>query len=537
MDVLSRAFSQLNDRYRSMTLGSRLMAGLFTAAVVVALGYLGTQQVARPDADLMHGILIAPSHLPIMEAAFGKAKLKDYTVRGSSIFVPSGQESTYMQALVAANALPRHLGAARAEALNGGSIMEIGSRREQQRMLVAKLEDLASAIRSRPGIEHASVDYDVDPRPGPFKDKVATAIAFVKPTGSNELDESTVRAIRDMVVSAFAGLKPEDVAVSDLNGGTWRGSIGNADENRYRSKKRTAERELKTQIENVLSHIPNVAVEVNVELNREQATAPRTADRDAAASPPQQNNQSNRPNAASQQPNVGTVINALLSGTSGEGQGSSSERTDVAVSTPPRNDHITLTPISVRVLVRVPTSYFKSLWQQRNPVMPGQPEQMPDQAALDRIRIEESTNIERCVAPLLPPAKDAASLAAMVTVTPVAEISVATTPPFDLRQEALNWAMQYWKALVGIAFTLFCLLVVRSMVWTKPAESDEPEATAVAAPIVEPIPAKSAKVAPPHWRRHVNAADRSICEELSEMVEEDPETAANILRKWIGQVS
>ena len=51
------------------------------------------------------------------------------------------------------------------------------------------------------------------------------------------------------------------------------------------------------------------------------------------------------------------------------------------------------------------------------------------------------------------------------------------------------------------------------------------------------LPATPAKVAPPHWRRARRAADRPLREELSELVEEDPETAANILRKWIGQVS
>ena len=76
MDVLRRAYSQLHDRFRSMTPGSRLMAAMLAAALLVGLGYLGTQQIARPDTDLMHGVPVANSRLPLMEAAFGKAKLK-----------------------------------------------------------------------------------------------------------------------------------------------------------------------------------------------------------------------------------------------------------------------------------------------------------------------------------------------------------------------------------------------------------------------------------------------------------------------------
>ena len=106
MDVLRRAYSQLHDLFRSMTPGSRLMAAMLAVALLVGLGYMGTQQIARPDTDLMHGVPIAKSRLPLMEAAFGKAKLKGYEIRGSSIFVPRGQESMYMEAMGAANALP-----------------------------------------------------------------------------------------------------------------------------------------------------------------------------------------------------------------------------------------------------------------------------------------------------------------------------------------------------------------------------------------------------------------------------------------------
>ena len=48
---------------------------------------------------------------------------------------------------------------------------------------------------------------------------------------------------------------------------------------------------------------------------------------------------------------------------------------------------------------------------------------------------------------------------------------------------------------------------------------------------------KKGQPPPPHWRRDPGAVDRSLREELSELVEADPETAANILRNWIGQMS
>ncbi len=127
MDLLRRAYAQLHDRFRSMTPGSRLLAVLLAVALLLGLGYLATQQTARPEVDLMHGVPIANSRLPLMEAAFGKAKLKDYSIRGSSIYVPGGQEATYMQALVAAGALPPGLDSDLPASINQGSWWEDGS--------------------------------------------------------------------------------------------------------------------------------------------------------------------------------------------------------------------------------------------------------------------------------------------------------------------------------------------------------------------------------------------------------------------------
>ena len=93
---------------------------------------------------------------------------------------------------------------------------------------------MADAIRSRPGIEDASVIYDETKTNG-FQPKVAKAVVYVWPEGSSQLDEATVIDIRNDVVGAYAELKPENVTVSDLNGHTWRGNVGSADEITYRA--------------------------------------------------------------------------------------------------------------------------------------------------------------------------------------------------------------------------------------------------------------------------------------------------------------
>ncbi len=234
MDLLRRAFAQLHERFRSMTPGGRLTATLLAAALLVGLLYLGVPQSAPPDSDLMHGVPVAKSRLPRMIAAFGKAKLTDYEIRDASIFVPRGRQATYMEALCAADALPRGLDEAMSDAVKEGSIFDIGSSREQQRINIAKQKQIADAIRSRPGIEDASVIYDETKTNG-FQPKVAKAVVYVWPEGSSQLDEAAVIDIRNAVAGTYAELKPENVTVWDLNGHTWRGNAGSAEEIAYRA--------------------------------------------------------------------------------------------------------------------------------------------------------------------------------------------------------------------------------------------------------------------------------------------------------------
>jgi flagellar biosynthesis/type III secretory pathway M-ring protein FliF/YscJ len=220
MDLLNQAYTQLYERFRSMTPGARLTAGLLAAVVLLCSGYLFTHQDSSPEADLMHGVALAAGQIQKMESALAEANLNGYEVRGASIYVPRGQEAVYMGALAKAKALPPDFGTALREAASGGSWMELGSQREHERMKIATQDTLAMAIGKMPGIESAYVLYDVDNSPGAFEPKLITATAVV----SGQLNEAMVSAVRKMVAGAIAGLKPENVTVSDLTAGKSYGS-------------------------------------------------------------------------------------------------------------------------------------------------------------------------------------------------------------------------------------------------------------------------------------------------------------------------
>jgi flagellar biosynthesis/type III secretory pathway M-ring protein FliF/YscJ len=370
MEFLNWATAHLRDLYRSMSPGSRLATGLLAAVAAAGVAYLCmTRQAAAPEVDLMHGVPVAAVYLPAVEAALAKANLTSYEIRGTSIFVPRGQEAVYMAALVKEKALPPNFGEPPDLAAAENNFLETNVQREE-RIKSAKRRALSLAICAMPGIERADVIYDHDDRPGPFKDKVITATVSVKPVGTSQLDQSRVTAIRHHVAGAIAGLKPENVVVSDLNGRTWYG-----------------------------------------DLQQQNADA------------------SGRPQA-------------------------------VAAAAPPNGGG--------------------------------------EQAA---------TNQPPQAAPTIGPDRSDGA-----------------------------WMRPSWIAPTAIGLALVGYLALRLLMRGRPAAGKEQktlgagssDGTAGARPGVAP---------PPHWPRQSRAAGPSPSEELSALVEEDPETAANILRNWIGQAS
>jgi flagellar M-ring protein FliF len=384
MDLLNRAYLQLYERFRSMTPGSRLTAGLSAAVVLASLGYLVTHQASSPDVDLMHGATVSASQLQKMEAALGDANLSGYEIRGTSIFVPRGQESVFMAALTKGKALPPNFGAAQHEAASGGSWMELGSQREREKMKIAKQETLAMAIEKMPGIESAYVIYDVDNSPGAFREKLITASALV----SGKIDEAMVSTIRQMVAGAIAGLKPENVTVSDLTASKSYGNstaAGSADDNLYVCLKRTYEQDLTTKILNALAFIPNVTVALSVELDRERILRGKQLKRAPDATDQLKAPQAGPTPPSSQRPNVATVLDNLLGGPPNGDAAAEPKNGSLGIRPPAERETAGPTPVSARVSVGVPASYFKKIWQERNPSQPGATVRMPDASALNQI--------------------------------------------------------------------------------------------------------------------------------------------------------
>ena len=197
-----------------------------------------------------------------------------------------------------------------------------------------------------------------------------------------------------------------------------------------------------------------------------------------------------------------------------------------------------LIPEQVRVAVAIPSDYLVSVW--RETTKSAGEDDKPEKAARDLIEENLTKKIQKIVRPLLPkdPVKDpyeAIEVSVFETLTP---------EPFEgpsTAGQAVSWLNQNMSSMMMGGLALVSLVMLRSIVKSIPPS--------------DPVPALSTPTLSIH-RGPSDAADSSDNEtegiddesrprlklkkgvslkaDLNDIVREDPEAAAAILRTWIG---
>jgi flagellar biosynthesis/type III secretory pathway M-ring protein FliF/YscJ len=543
MDLFNRAYAPLNDLFRSMTPGSRLTTALLLLVVIASVGYLFVHPMPATTIDLMHGEPIARGQLPKMLAAFKKANLTTYELQSGRILVPRGEEAAYSLALVDAKALPPGLGEAQGEAMNGGSLFDIGTQRDRDRAKYAWQKDVSVAIEAIPGVEKAWFQYDEERTPGLGREKQAAAVAFVKPVGSAPLEMNQIKKIHDIVLACKVGLDHNHVTVADLNGDTWRGDIdASLSNNRLYAVRggyeEYLEKNLKAKILGILSYIPNITVEVNVELDRPREPQRRPTQRDIAAAAPEkcQAVALNGSHSASQPASSATaVLDALLNSAPAANHDAACTNALEPANEPPDRERTPPATKCARVSINVPWSYFREVCRKRRGGTEGIASQAADGGELEQLRREETEKIQASVAQLLPLTESNASPANSVTVTPFEESLGNETSQTAWRQEALTWLRRHGGMAALVGLSLVSVLVLRMMAREGIAELHS-------APSLRVVSASPAGEAPATKQEELLSDSNHAAEsggvkrrkDLAESVRRDPHAAAAVLRTWVG---
>jgi flagellar M-ring protein FliF len=394
----------------------------------------------------------------------------------------------------------------------------------------AKQKELALIISRMRGIESATVQYDEEAKGGLTRQKHKTAMVAVQ-TIAGALDPDQLRAIRNVVASAYAGLDRQSITITDMTSGlSYGGAIGPGgvpdDESLYASHKQKFERDWQRKITDQLSMIPGVVVGVNVELT------PQIAGRPGA----QANGVGNQP--------------VSIAAAAGSGGSNLTETRNEAINLPgyavESIGKSPLTPTMVTASIELPASYFLQVWRQRNPPAAGSEPKPPDPAELAKVETETVNRIKETVRNLLPPVNQGTNPYPHIVVSTYTDLPTSAAVVPTLASETTSWLAENWQTLAVVGIGLVSLLMLRSMV-RSPALPASPQRSAAVATAEHPGPrlAKSeaeespAEAEPVQTlrRRFKATAGPDLKVELQEIVKENPDAAANILRSWIGDAA
>jgi flagellar M-ring protein FliF len=176
------------------------------------------------------------------------------------------------------------------------------------------------------------------------------------------------------------------------------------------------------------------------------------------------------------------------------------------------------------------------VWIERNPAEEGKEAKKPDQAALDKVAQDEMLKIRKHVATLLPPVEGVNDSSELVTVTPFQDIKLPPPPLPAMSEKAMTWFGQHWSTVGLLVLALLALMMLKSMLRVAPALPPTP-AGATAHAEENEQPGETPQAVATRRLRRFQGTGRSLVDELSELVQEDPDVAANILKSWVSQVN
>lgn len=555
MNFMNRGLKQGTDLFQTMTPAARLTTGLLLAVLVVSFASLVRRPVDGGGDYLFNAKSLSDAELAMMEAAFADAGLENGRREGNRIRVPTGETAKYLAALSDAGALPESSRTAFDHMFKNSGLMEPRPLQEQ-RALQASEQTIERMIRELAGVHSATVRITERDRGGLRKSKLRTAVATVKASGSNHLDRDQINTIRD-IVAGTSGAEREQVTVADSNANlSYRGGGENglplADEDPYAARVKLYEHSTKQSIENMLTMYPGALVEVRAELGREFVNH---VDRYTYDAQP----------VTLKQSTFTKKDTATRSSTGGQSGAASSGlgNTPQQVGSVARDDHQTeetleqtealpgatqttikkvgLVPERVTASIRIPRSLFRTIWMAENPATDGEQTVEPDKIQLGEIELRETRAIKDVVTALLPPPPPGEDPDALVAVLPYTSTPIDAPPETSLAANAGSWFASNWQTVALFGAAIFSVFFLRGMM----------RSNSVAAPSTAAADAREATLAL-HDRDHDDVDEvelasslrgkfqhsgRSLRDELTELVHEDPDAAANVLASWIGDAA
>lgn len=270
MDQLRRAMSQIQAQIAKMTASQKLLLASLAVIAVMTL-FLVSQYAAKPT---MVNLMAAGSEVDTVRALQG-AGFKAEVIDGQ-VVVPEGQQRAAVSYLAESGKLPGDTTLMFAN-LIGSQDWKASSQQHRQQFNIALQNELAADIAHFRGVSKASVILDIPETTGLGRAaKPSTASVVVFTAGTGGVPQDMVDAVASLVAGAVSGLDPSRVQVID--GSTGRARKVSSEEatssSRYLEYAAQVEKHTRDKIEGLFGHIPNVIVSVtaHVDITSVQST-------------------------------------------------------------------------------------------------------------------------------------------------------------------------------------------------------------------------------------------------------------------------
>lgn len=525
----------------AMPMQSRVIIGLLLTTIGVGLAFLVRGEIESSHTPLFNGRSLSETERMSMEMAFSNAGLSDWKPDGTRLLIPSANKAEYYAALASSTTLPMSLRSYVDEAVEKANVFDSTDMR-RSREKYAREKDLAAQVMSAPDIRHASVVHDRGQRSGLGRAPIQSASVVVQPVGTEPLSRRRIRVIQEMIRAAFSGMTADDVVVTDLNGTST--SMLEEDDPVLR-KQRETELLVEQKVRNLLVGYPAriaVSAEIDPAMNVETTSLnygsePTTLASDSTKSESVTSSAVVR-GEPGVRPNVTTNRATSLADTTETRRTEQEKRQTRAVTstTWENKQSASLQVKNIQVSVGLPQSFYENLIVREalraNPDINQQDIDVNDPDALARLRSETEKSIQTAIAPLLPAVTAGTDPASLVKVWPYPDPVEQPAEQVASTAAVMTWLSESWQSIALLGLALVALLVARGA-----AKSAAPVPTEFNEAFGLELPTPPVIDEVKRTETEMDITGVALQHELTDIVDGNPEVAANVIRAWIGEAA
>ncbi|MFQ5589957.1 MAG: flagellar M-ring protein FliF C-terminal domain-containing protein [Phycisphaerae bacterium] len=556
MDRLRQLLTGITAQLSVLTISQRVAIGLCAAMIAGSLLWL-LQWSTRPELVPLVNYEFTYSELDNAEEAL-KSKGLTYDIRGTRVYVRPADRHNALRLLHTNQALPEgSLFDMNAVVTDPNPFISPDARRTAE--TYAKGNELAKIIATYPFVRKASVMLNEKTRRriGAPAD-VPTASVAVALTTSTELTMEMVDGFAKLVAGAVAGLEPHNVYVTDSRTGRSY-SVPHPDDALgldYLDIVKRREEYLRQKIVDRLSYIPGVRAQVSVELDISKSIKQTHVYDDPQ--PKTENSETSETTSGSSPTEPGVQANLGQAVTASEhGQTNTLEKSEVENYEPRLTETETVEQLPfatkrVTATVSIPRSFVVGVYTAKYPDSSEPKDDTPEFVAVRSEQIERVTkSVERIVMVKDPhdvevdvyPDMEWSSEGSMWSRTP-GQVAAAETADEGMGVAGIlrSYGPQLGlSALALLSFLMMTRVVQRSSDAAgrrgrtdqdaRSGLDSEPILASGVGAVGQAEPSESVLTA-----KEVDEATMRFEElgaEVSRMVEDDPEAAANLIRRWI----